>query len=284
MWRRVRYFLAVAETLHFGRAARSLGISAQPLGRAIKELEDEVGTPLLIRTTRSVSLTPAGEQLRTLGTDAFAQMERALNAARLTGREQAKVLRIGYSTAFSTFPSELISRFNARAPSWTPTLILRKSNELEDALLHGEVDAALLINPVRDLSLKHVPVSNLEIMVAIPKHHRLRKHRVVSIHALAKEAIVLCPTRQRPGLVQFLRSLLSKHGVTLRIAHEAEDEIRAVRMVAEGLGVTFVSTSAHPEVCVRPLEGRPALSLSLAWRSDERRAILRVLVDAARLA
>jgi DNA-binding transcriptional LysR family regulator len=282
MWRHIRYFLKAAETLHFGQAAKLLGVSPQPLGKAIRELETEVGTALFLRTTRTVSLTPAGERLRDLGALAFAQLDEALNAARQIGREQRGTLDVGYFGALaslSDYPHRLVKVFAREHAEYTPRLSILQSQDLQGALVRGEIDVALMVSdPDMHARLESQSATRLRLFLAVPRAHRFRNRKAIATVDLSREKLILSSTRLRPGLLATAKSLFARHGLKLRVGHEAEDEARAIEMVRQGLGVTLVSSKhSLPGVHVVELADQPTLEVVFAWRRSDKRASVSAL-------
>ena len=175
--RRLRYFLEVAETLHFTRAAEALGISQQPLSRAIAELEAELGVRLLKRTTRSVSLTPAGEALREHGLAALQALALAERAARCEGKP---TLRLVYPGTVAGLPHSAVARFQALHPEVDVTTALVRSWEQEALVLRGEADIGFVVPPVLDARLASRTLLSIPMVVALRCDHPLATRSALS--------------------------------------------------------------------------------------------------------
>jgi DNA-binding transcriptional LysR family regulator len=276
--RRLRYFLEVADTLHFTRAARSLGVSQQPLSRAIAELERDLGVRLFERTTRSVALTPAGEALREHGLLALQQLTLAERAARSEGRP---TLRIVYPGTVAGLPHSAVDAFRA-THAVTVTLALVRSWEQEALLLRGEADLAFVVPPARDERLAWRSLLRVPMVVAMRRDNPLQRRRKLRMSDLAEASWVGYSPRIKRTLHEFFRALCTEAGFSPRRSAEATDEIDAVRLVAEGRGLALVSASVRvgPEIALRKVAESPAIAIAAAWRTNDRRVLVQALVAA----
>src|SRR5690349_5799224 len=173
--RRLRYFMAVAEQLHFGRAAEALHISQPPLSRAIRALEDELGVALLARSKRRVELTPAGARLLEETRRVTGQLERTLHELRAMASGERARLRVGFVSLadYGVLP-ELLKSYKSAQPGVRLALREMLSPERAAALAAGELDFGLLLPPVAGAAkLEHVVVQRERFVVALPARHRL---------------------------------------------------------------------------------------------------------------
>ena len=189
--RHLRYFLAVAETLHFSRAAAKLGIAQPPLSQQIRKLEALVGAPLFERTTRGVRLTPAGAMLRERATATIARVGDDLEQTRRVARGEEGRLTVGFSGSvmFTELPAA-IQRYRQAYPHVEVQLREMWTSEQLSALADGSIDVGFLRDGERRPELSITPLLREPFHVALPANHKLRRHRTVDPASL--EASRLC--------------------------------------------------------------------------------------------
>lgn len=286
----LRYFIAVAERLHFGRAAAALHISQPPLSRAIRALEASLGVSLFARTRRRVELTAEGARLLDEARRTLAQLERAVLELRgMAAGEQGR-LRIGFVSLadFGVLPG-LLKAYKAARPGVRLALREMLSREQSAALAAGELDFGLLLPPVPE-TLEHVIVQRERFVAALPAQHPLSKERGrLAMSALAGESFVMVPREIAPGLYDIVAGLAARAGISLNIAQEAIQMQTVVSLVSSGLGAAIVPASlanlGRRGVVYRPLADRhPALELWLAWPPGALGAAGREFVAQARAA
>jgi DNA-binding transcriptional LysR family regulator len=288
----LRYFLAVAERLHFGRAAQALHISQPPLSRAIRGLEERLGVTLFARTRRRVELTPEGARLleetrRTLG-----QLERtALELRGMAAGEQGR-LRLGFVSLadYGVLPN-LLKTFKAAKPGVSLALREMLSPEQAAALAAGELDFGLLLPPIAQSvagELEHLVVQREKFVAALPARHAVaRRPGRVAVRDLAGEPFVMVPREIAPGLYDIVAGLAARAGFSLQVAQEAIQMQTVVSLVSSGLGVAIVPASianlGRRGVVYRELaDAHPRLDLWLAWRRGELGATARDFLAHAR--
>ena len=286
--RRLRYFVAVAETLHFGKAAARLHISQPPLSRQIQQLEQEIGALLLRRNKRHVELTDAGAHLlvdaRRMLIDAELIGERARRAA-LGASGQ---LTLGFISAvdYSILPG-VLRAYREAYPGVTLDLReLTSDIQLRD-LRASRIDAGMLLAPVDDASLKTLPLLRESLVVALPSTDPLgRRAERVPLTALATRSFILFPRPNAPGMHDMIVELCRGAGFTPRIAQEAIQLQTIISLVSAGLGVALVPASLmdlrRSGVVYRRLrEASPQITVALAWRRDNRSVCLANFVATA---
>jgi DNA-binding transcriptional LysR family regulator len=286
----LRYFIAVADRLHFGRAAAALHISQPPLSRAIRALEASLGIALFTRTRRRVELTPEGARLLEEARRTLAQLERAVLELRAMACGEQGRLRIGFVSLadFGVLPG-LLKAYKSARPGVTLALREMLSPEQSAALAAGDLDFGLLLPPVPD-ALEHVVVQRERFVAALPAQHRLAKQRgPLAMGALAGESFVMVPREIAPGLYDIVAGLAARAGISFNVAQEAIQMQTVVSLVSSGLGAAIVPASlanlGRRGVVYRPLADRhPALELWLAWRPGALSAAGRAFVAQARAA
>lgn len=289
--RQLRHFVAVAEHLHFGRAAQTLHMSQPPLSRSIQDLERRLGAKLLARTRRKVELTPEGARFLAEAKRLLAQLERALIEVGSMAAGAGGRLRLGFVSLadFGVLPG-LLKAFKAARPGVALALREMLSPEQAMALEAGELDFGLLLPPVAG-DLEHLVVQRERFVAALPARHRLARGgtRRLAVRELAEEAFVMAPRDIAPGLHDIVALLTSRAGFSPRVAQEAIQMQTVVSLVSSGLGVALVPASVanlgRRGVVYRELaDAHPRLDLWLAWRRGGLSAAGRELVAHARRA
>ncbi|HEX4928601.1 MAG TPA: LysR family transcriptional regulator [Burkholderiales bacterium] len=288
LWQ-LRYFTAVAERLHFGRAAQALHISQPPLSRAIRALEADLGVPLFVRTRRRVALTPAGERLLEEALRIDAQLERTVADLRAVASGEEGRLRLGFVSLadYGVLPG-LLKAYKAARPRVRLALREMLSPEQASAIAAGELDFGLLLPPVSGAApLEHVVVQRERFVVALPARHRLARIRRVPMRALAREPLVMVPREIAPGLYDIVAGLAERAGFSLNVAQEAIQMQTVVSLVSSGLGAAIVpgsvSNLGRRGVVYRELaDAHPRLDLWLAWARKPLDAAAQELVALAR--
>src|SRR5688572_26306334 len=273
--RQLRYFVALAEQLHFGRAAAALHISQPPLSRAIHGLEQRLGARLFARTRRKVELTPEGVRFYDEAKRLLGQLERAAREVGAMASGESGRLRLGFVSLadYGVLPG-LLKGFKAARPGVSLALREMLSPEQAAALAAGELDFGLLLPPVAG-ELDHLVVQSEKFVAALPSRHAAaRRGGRIAVHALAGEPFVMVPREIAPGLYDIVAGLAARAGFAPRVAQEAIQMQTVVSLVSSGLGVAIVPASianlgrrgvVYREIADPP----PRLDLWLAWRLGE---------------
>jgi DNA-binding transcriptional LysR family regulator len=275
--RRLRYFVAVAEALHFGRAAARLHISQPPLSRQIQQLEDEIGATLLQRSKRRVELTDAGAYLLVEARRLLADAERLGERVRRAASGEIGHLGLGFISAvdYSILPG-VLSAYRKAYPG--VTLELRElTSDVQLRELHdGRIDAGMLLAPVDDSALATLLLLREPLLVALPATDPLaRGGGRVSLRALAVRPFILFPRTVAMALHDMIVGFCEAAGFVPRVAQEAIQLQTIVSLVSAGLGVALVPASLRDlrrsGVVYRPLrETSPLFTVLLAWRRSNR--------------
>jgi DNA-binding transcriptional LysR family regulator len=286
--RHLRYFAAVAEERHFGRAAARLHIAQPPLSRQIRVLEEELGVELFSREPRRIELTPAGRVFYDEVRQLFSQLDRAIDRTRRSHKGESGSLLIGYiaSAAYSAFP-DLLRTFRTRFPSIELSLREGVPAVQIPALLSGELDVGFLRAPVHEASLTLEPIFREPLYAALPAQHRLAGRARISLDALASEPFVFFMRHRGPGFYDLLFAACVKAGFSPRVVQEVPEMASVVSLVAAGFGVSIVPASIRhlrrDGIVFRPLRGSlPQAELVMAWRADRESPVLRSFIDVAR--
>lgn len=285
--RHLRYFIVLAEELHFGRAAERLHIAQPGLSQQIKVLEDEVGVVLFDRNNRRVALTAAGATLLEEGRRALKEVDRAIALTQKAGRGEVGRLRIGAAdSAILEIVPVLLREYHSRHPH--VDLIVREMSSPDQvaAVRSGDLDVGFIRTPVNTENLVTLTLKEEPIGVFLPEGHRLAKSRTVSLAKLAGEPLVLHPS-SRPSWADFMISLCRDAGFEPIIGQEANETATAVSFVAAGLGVTLVPATlealARSRVIYRPLSApSPVTRLQLVHTPGLIPPTLKSLISMAR--
>ena len=287
--RQLRHFVAVAERLHFGRAAAALHISQPPLSRSIRDLEGRVGATLLARTRRRVELTPEGARFLEEARRLLAQLERAvLDVGRMAAGDGGR-LRLGFVSLadYGVLPG-LLKIYKTARPGVALALREMLSPDQAVALAAGDLDFGLLLPPVSGVDLEHIVVQRERFVAALPSRHRLARTRGrIAMRELACEAFVMVPREIAPGLHDVVGALATRAGFAPRVTQEAIQMQTVVSLVSSGMGVAVVPASVanlgRRGVAYREIaDPHPRLDLWLAWRRGTLGIAAREFVQHAR--
>lgn len=286
--RTLRYFVTLAEELHFGRAARRLAITQPPLSLAIRGLEEELGVLLFARTRRHVALTHAGAAFLEQARSVLARAAEAVETARAADRGEVGRLALGFmSASIYTLLPPVLREFAARHPGVRLELRELTLPQQFDALRGGDLDAGFVRPPVTDAELASQLLLQEPLVAALPAGHPCTARRRLRVTRLAEEPFVMF--QRAPGLVlhDVVLGYCLRHGVAPRVAQEASQTHAVVGLVSAGIGVALVPASAQAlrlrGVEFRPLAERsPAVGTCLAWRRDDPSPALKAFVATAR--
>ena len=259
----MRYFQAVAEELHFGRAASRLYIAQPALSRQIQQLEELVGTPLLRRTQRKVELLPAGQVFLERSNLILADIERAVVDARRTGAGECGRLSVGFihSSTYGLLPS-IIERFRHLYPDIDLELHEMAIADQHLALTRGIIDIGLLRPQPAPPELEVQPVLEDPFLVAVPLTHPLAKRRSVRLEELQGEPMVMFPHRGSPLFHSRIMAMCEAAGFTPRVVQQATQIHTVAGLVGAGIGLAIIPGTA------RNLQPRGVRFLEIADRPE----------------
>jgi DNA-binding transcriptional LysR family regulator len=283
--RRLRYFVAVAEELHFGRAARRLNISQPPLSVQIRTLERELGTPLFLRSQRRVSLTEPGRVLLEEARRLSGQAEAAVVHTRRAARGEFGHLSIGFvSTVDYSILPPLVRGFRVKHPEVALTLRELTGDRQQTLLLAGELDLGLSIAPAQTKDLVTRTVLREPLIAALPATHRLARTRGrIRTRDLEEDGFILFPRALAPGLYDRVIAVCQRAGFAPRLAQEAIQMQTILGLVAAGLGVALVPVCmaklGRPDVRYRHLRPEGAIVETAAvWHANNTAPALEALL------
>ncbi|MEO6528370.1 MAG: LysR substrate-binding domain-containing protein [Gemmatimonadaceae bacterium] len=286
--RLVRYFVAVAEELHFGRAAQRLHMAQPGLSQQIKSLEQQLGVRLLERTSRQVRLTGAGGLLLAEGRRLIAQAERVAEQVRRAGLGQVgrvTVAAIGSAT-YDVIP-RLLREHRRRFPEVEVVLREMSTPTQAHALHSGEIDVGFLRLPAGtgELVTHTVRVERMALM--LPEAHPLAARRDVPLRALAREPLILFPAAPRPSWADTVIAACRDAGFEPLVAQEAMESATVVSFVAAEIGVAPIPEGlvvlARPGVVCRPIaHPAPTTRLAAVFRRGEQPPVVAALLQLVR--
>ncbi|MBI9089413.1 MAG: LysR family transcriptional regulator [Desulfobacterium sp.] len=279
--RLLRYFLAVAEELHFGRAAERLHISQPPLSQQIMKLEEELGTKLFVRTKREVRLTRAGEVLKQDAQDILCRVGVAQRHVREAAAGQRGRLSLGYvGPAMETRLPEIIKAFKQVCPKVSLELNQKTSREQVKEIGDGQLDVGVVRLFGRTIpGLECLPFHRERYALALACDHPLTLKKEIRIMDLAGEPLIFFPRKIQPRLYDAWFKIFDDHGIAPDIVQEATYKQTAVALVAAGLGISMVpesmARSPRKGVVVKKLSGDlPEVVLSLVYKKGADHSIL----------
>ncbi|MDB5618063.1 LysR substrate-binding domain-containing protein [Tardiphaga sp.] len=274
----LRCFVAAAEELHFGRAAQQLDMMPSALGRHIRMLEDDLGTRLLTRTTRSVALTDDGTALLKQAHELLAQADRLAASFRARGRAHGATIRVGAidSAAAGLLPA-LLHDIRELQPEVSVKLVEDKTIRLLPRLLSGRLDLALVRPPeTADKRLEFLFLLHETAVVAVSERHAFADRPSLTIADLAGEPLIVPERRSRPHSHDLTMKLFAEAGLQADVVQIADEKQTIVNLVAAEIGVAIVprwtSRMAARGVRYVPLamSAMNKLPLAAAWTRGTR--------------
>lgn len=285
----LRCFVAVAEELHFGRAAARLNMTQPPLSRQVQILERILDVALFERTSRSVRLTPAGQSFLVEARRLLKQAEGAALLARRVAAGRAGAIGIGFTatSAHSCLP-DLVAACRRRLPD--VTLVLREmvSGDQVEALGNGQIDAGLLRPPVVQAGTASFRVAEERLMAALPEDHPLARAPSLSLRDFAGEPFIMYAPYEARYFHDLVIELFARSGLLPDYVQHLSQIHSILALVRAGLGVSIVPEAAlhlySRGVVLRPLDlaSPRSAELYIAWRQDNDNPLLPAILDIAR--
>jgi DNA-binding transcriptional LysR family regulator len=286
--RHLYYFIAVAEELHFSRAAERLHISQPPLSQQIRSLEDELGVKLFERTKRQVHLTEAGKVFLERSYGVLAQLEQAIAVTHQIGRGEVGRLAIGFvDSAMYTLLPEIVRVFRSQFPAVELRLHELTTAQQMQALHHKQVDVGIVRSAISEPGLSVECLLHESLVLALPETHSLSAQTQVSLSSLADEFFILFPAKLGPIFYEQIITICQQAGFHPKVAQEAVQMQTIVGLVAAGLGIAIVPASLQnfhrSGVIYRPLQEQiPNTGLYLTWRQHDSSPVISAFLNLAR--
>ncbi|VEP18045.1 HTH-type transcriptional regulator AlsR [Hyella patelloides LEGE 07179] len=288
--RHLRYFVAVAEELHFGRAAKRLCIAQQPLSRQIRNLEDEIGVQLFYRTKRTVRLTEVGQIFLKEARKTLEQAKSAINLAQQANQGKIGGITIGFTgSALNIVLPMAVRQFKQLYPQVDLTLKRLQTIEQVAALRSGEIHLGILHPPIDDNTLFLETITHENLVVALPDTHFLAQDTsiAISIKQLANEPFILFPRQIGSVLYDQIISLCRQAGFSPNVIQEAIPQQTILGLVAAGMGISLIHSSVrslgrHGVVFQNLIEPTPELNTAVAWSPDATNPVLPLFLSLVR--
>ena len=287
--RHLRYFIAVAEELHFGRAAKRLNISQPPLSQQIMQLEEEIGVQLFNRTKRRVEITPAGMVFLAEACRIITMSDDAVRRTIRADKGEIGRLAVGYigSANYSLLP-QVVREFRKRFQDVDLSLAeLNTSNQIE-ALRDGRIHVGFLRPPqgIENEGLSIEPVFREPLMAAMPRNHHIKGKTPIPLSVLAKESFIMIPRQRGPGYFDYIIALCQQEGFSPRIVLEASQFHTIIGLVAAEIGIAIVPASMQSSrfkgVVFRAIEGGAETILNMAWVTNNQSLVLHNFIGVTR--
>jgi DNA-binding transcriptional LysR family regulator len=290
--RQLRYFVTVAEELHFGRAAARLHMTQPPLSQAIAALEELLGAPLFVRNRRTVELAPAGSALLPEARRMLLEADGLPELARRAAAGEAGRLALAFVTScdYNVLPA-FLRRYSERYPAVHLNLIEATSDVQAEELLRGRIDAGLLIPPLPDKSLgqlDYMKVLDEPLILCAPTGlDALRREGPVKLQDLPRLPLIVFPREISPALHDAILSCFRAAGITPVIGQLAIQMQTIVSLVSGGMGLALVPQSVsnlmRPGVEYRALaDPTPLVETGIAWRRDHPSPVLKGFLELLR--
>ena len=274
--RQLRYFLAVAERLHFTRAADHLGITQPPLTQQIHKLEQEIGAPLFRRLGRGVQLTAAGRALQADARRLLAAADQALLNAQAAASGHSGRIRLGFASSAVFHPriAMLLRAFRLNYPRVDLAPLESDSPALMAAVINDRLDAAFVRLPSNNNELHFEPVAREPLRLVLPATHRLSQAEAISVADVAREPLILAPPWTSTALYEAILGVFRQAGFEPLLGQQAPQVSSCPNLVASGFGISLIPQSIcqvrTTDVSYHPLSGQsPLISIVLATRRNE---------------
>jgi len=275
--RHLRYLVAVAEELHFGRAAIRLNISQPPLSQQIRQLEEELGVQLFERTKREVRLTDAGKRVVSEAHQVLGQIDHFTKVAAQAGEGEIGHLSVGVPGGVNEILVETLKLVARRFPGVRIELQYMTTGIQIEALREGRIHVGFLNLPVQEPALALETVRKEPLCVAVPKGHPFARYQQVPVSELKGQPVILFPRRVAPGLHDAITGMCRNAGFSLNAVHETDNVVAGLTLVSAELGISFCTPSLRrlwPDLLFRPVRSAVHVEQAVAYRRDAQSPVL----------
>jgi DNA-binding transcriptional LysR family regulator len=287
--RHLRYFIAVAEELHFSKAAERLHIAQPPLSQQIQQLEAELGVELFQRKTkRQVQLTEAGQVFLQEAYQLFAQLSKAIDLTQRTGRGEKGQLRVGFTTlvTYDLLPV-ILRRFREQFLEVELVLQELTTTQQEQALFNHRIHVGFAHPPLEDNTFNQECIQQEGLIVALLETHFLARQENISVRSLLNENFIMFPRHLGPGLYDQILSLCRQGNFSPKVTQEAIQMQTIIGLVSAGMGIAIVPSSLQnlqrAGVVYRVLEEKtPLVETAVMWRQEDMTPVLREFLQIVR--
>ncbi|MEH7177514.1 LysR substrate-binding domain-containing protein [Neobacillus vireti] len=283
--RHLRYFIAVAEELHFNKAAERLNISQPPLSQQINQLEKELGVTLFNRTKRSVELTEAGKQFLDRAYSIFIKLDEACEEARKIQNGALGQLTIGYTGLLSIQLIHFFHYYRSKFPNVNVVFHQMSTAEQINALNDNRIHIGFTWETVNNNGLNSIITRKIPFVIAIPINHPLSKENVsLDLLNFRDEQFIMSLRNKEPNYYDTILAVFHKAGFTPKIYQETDGIYNILTFVSAEWGVAICSELAmeiqKPGVVFKRIRGEyPTVDLSLTWRKDENYPVLNSFIS-----
>src|SRR5678815_4512821 len=275
--RHLRYLVAVAEELHFGRAAIRLNISQPPLSQQIRQLEKELGVELFQRNKREVRLTEAGKRVVDEAYRVLSQIDHFTKVAAQAGGGEIGHLSVATTGGVSATLIQSLRLLAQQSPGVRIELQYMNTGMQIEALRERHIAVGFLNLPINEPSLALEVLRSEPIWVALPQHHPLARYDRLPLNALADQRMILFSRRVTPGIHDTITSMCRNAGFDINVTHEVDSIVGALTLVSAGLGVAFCTPGVRklwPDIAFRPLRNAARMEQGVAYRRDMESPVL----------
>lgn len=285
--RRLQFFVALCEELHFHRAAARCHITQPALSQQLRQLEEELQVQLVHRNKRHVSLTRAGETFLGEARRILRQMERAAQLARQTDRGEIGQLSVGMTAPalYIVFP-EIMHRFRTALPNVGVNVHVMTTAEQEEALRLGAIDVGIFHPPLDDQSLSSHPIARMRFNVVLSDRNPLAARPSLRLEDLSKQRFIIFPRVIGPRLYDEIISLCQQAGFSPELILEASPAQSIIALAAADFGIGLIASDlqqfGRPGVVYRSLDGpAPHLTLGVAHQRDDTSPAIQTFLSVA---
>jgi DNA-binding transcriptional LysR family regulator len=279
--RHIRSFLSLAKTLNFSRTAEIVHLSQPALSLQIQALENEIGVKLFERDRRKTALTAAGVAFQREATGGLAQLEQAIQSARLAAQGKLGVVRLGFvSTAGTYLIPKLINRYREKNPLVEFSLRNVLTADQGVLLEEGSLDLGFLRMPfATGPNLEVAPIHREDFLIVVPSSHRLARKPGVRLRETVNETYVLYDRAHAPGFHDFVLGILSRAGVIPAVSQVAGEMPTLISLVASGAGISLLPASAVKNsrsavAGCKVVDKIPISEIALTWRKKPAPAVV----------
>lgn len=278
-------FIALAEELNFGRAAKRLNMSQPPLTQHIKKLEQKLGAQLFERTKRSVRITEVGSALLETARTLIAQAEGLPHLAQKASVEGCGYLRAGFvASAIFNKTRHLYTKLSSNSSGILTMWHEMNSAEQIEALHTEKLDIAFVYLPIDSDGLEVVPIIRDPLVIAVPEDNPIAKHRKVALSRLKRESFVLPPRHLSPGMYDHMLAACHAEGIIPKVPHQPRHLLSILSLVSMGAGVSILPRSLaaakFPGVTfVEFSRNVPSIEIAAVWSKTNKSIILAKAID-----
>jgi len=286
--RHLRYFVAVAESLHFGRAAEQLRIAQPSLSQQIHQLESELQTKLFERSNKRVRLTESGQMFLEESRQILEHADRAALLARTGKPRETGRVRVGFDYwTDCTKICEVVRRFDRAHPTVNVQVFSMSSSHQIVALHEVRIDVGFVRPPVTDPRLQSEDLLVESFVLALPTSHPLASHKCIALSSLKEESFIIAQRESLPMLYDLTFKLFHDGGFTPKVRHEVDYPGIVLGLVASGAGISLIPSSMsqiqYPGVRFVRLQKSPTiLETTLVWRRGDVSPVLNAFLQAVR--